>query len=54
MNKLNVILIVFWYNRYYGTVPFTLMANGSDDKVNPTVVTLQKYEPLSDCCIGLN
>ena len=35
-------------------IPFTLMITGSDNKVTPPIVTMQKYEPLFDCCIGLN
>ena len=36
------------------TIPLTLMTTGSDDKVNPPTVALHKYDPLSDCPIGLN
>ena len=35
-------------------IPFTLIITGSDDKVNPLVVALHEYEPLFDCCSGLN
>ena len=35
-------------------IPFTLTIIGSDDKINPLVVALHEYEPLSDCCSGLN
>ena len=35
-------------------IPFTLIITDSDDKVNPLVVALHEYEPLSDCCTGLN
>ena len=35
-------------------IPFTLIITDSDDKVNPLVVALQVYDPLSDCCTGLN
>ena len=30
------------------------MNTDSDDKVNPSTVALHEYEPLSDCCAGLN
>ena len=36
------------------TIPFTLITTDSVDKVNPLVVALHEYEPLSDCCTGLN
>ena len=35
-------------------IPFTLIIVGSDDKVIPLTVALHEYEPLSDCCTGLN
>ena len=35
-------------------IPFTLMTTGSENKVTPPIVALQKYEPLFDCCIGIN
>ena len=36
-------------------VPFTLVTTDSEDKINPPLVAaLHEYEPLSDCCIGLN
>ena len=35
-------------------IPFTLIITDSDDMVNPLVVALQMYDPLSDCCTGLN
>ena len=30
------------------------MTTDSVDMVNPLVVALHEYEPLSDCCTGLN
>ena len=35
-------------------VPFTLRSTDSDDDVNPPTIALHAYDPLSDCCIGLN
>ena len=35
-------------------VPCTLISTGSDDRANPPTVALHEYEPLFDCCIGLN
>ena len=35
-------------------IPLTLIITGSEDKVNPLVVALHEYEPLSDCCTGIN
>ena len=35
-------------------IPFTLTIIGSDVKANPTVVALHEYNPLFDCCSGLN
>ena len=35
-------------------IPLILIITGSDVKLNPLVVALHEYEPLSDCCIGIN
>ena len=35
-------------------IPFTVVITGSDMMANLLTEALQTYDPLSDCCIGLN
>ena len=36
------------------TVPLMLTFTGSENKIDPSTVALHEYDPLSDCCTGLN
>jgi hypothetical protein len=52
--SLNKIYIPHHNNLACLILPFTIVITGSDMMANPSVEALQMYEPLSDCCIGLN